>query len=60
MGDHCVVISSEFLDSLVFPVSLHCVLLRSSICNSGVREVYTFFLNITQVILSFKLKSFAF
>lgn len=42
MGEHCVIISSELLDSLVFPVSLHSVLLRSSIDSSGVREIYTF------------------
>lgn len=60
MGEHCVVIRSELLDSFVFPVSLHSVLLRSGIYSLGLREVYMFFLYITQVILSFKLNSFAF
>lgn len=45
MGECCVVISSELLDSLVFPVSLHSVILRSSTYNdiydSGVHFSYT-------------------
>lgn len=45
MGECCVVVSSELLDSLVFPVSLHSVILRSSTYNDIYNQGYIFLIH---------------